>query len=480
MQHSPDALIVTGLGPGSLDRVPKIVRAILEDPARTIVLRTIHHPGAAELAALRPVETCDDLYEQSESFDEVYDAIADRVLGRAVQGLTVYAVPGSPLVGEFAVGKLLGREPGIELIPAESFVDAVLKCVGYDPFSRGLRIVNGHELPDPLALDCPTIIGHLDAPVVLADVAAALARVLPEGAEVVVCANLGADDEAVLVVNADEVPVDMAGFRTSLFVDTQPAGLVGVVGVSRRLRRDCPWDREQTHASLVTHLVEEVNELIEAIAALPADDDEIDYVAYDAVEEELGDVLLQVLFHSAIAAERGVFGIDDVAARLHEKLVRRHPHVYGDVTADSAAQVAANWDAIKADEKGGSKRTSLMDDVPAGVSALERAAHIQHRAAEVGFDWERPADILGVLENEITELNDAWEGAGDPVAELGDVLFTAVNLARHLDVSPEVVLHRATARFERRFRAMEEAGPLAGLHLDALEERWQAVKREVG
>lgn len=472
-------LIVTGLGPGDLSRVPEAMRSVLEDPARTIVVRTLHHPAAAQLAAVRPVESCDDLYEQGNGFDDVYSAIADRVLDRVAAGPTVYAVPGSPLVGEFAVAMLLERMPSLEIVPAESFVDAVLRQVGYDPFSRGLRVLNGHELPDPLVLDCPTIIGHLDAPAVLAEVAAILSRVLPEGAEVVVCVNLGAGDERVLSVPVDQVPADLGGYRTSLFVDTEPAGLFGLVGVSRRLRRECPWDREQTHVSLVAHLVEEVNELIEAISALPPADAEVDYAAYDGVEEELGDVLLQVLFHAAIAAERGVFGIDDVATRLQEKLVRRHPHVFGEVRADSAAQVASNWEEIKAGEKGRSWE-SLMDHVPAGVSSLERAAQIQGRAAEAGFDWDDATEIIDVLASEIAELSAAMAGDGDPADELGDVLFSAVNLARRLGLSSEVSLHRATARFERRFRAMEAAGPLAGLDLDALEKRWVAAKGQVG
>lgn len=472
-------LIVTGLGPGDLARVPESTRNILADPARKVVVRTLHHPAAAQLAAVRPVETCDDLYERGDGFDDVYTAIADRVMARMADGPTVYAVPGSPLVGEFAVGMLLERMPSLEIVPAESFVDAVLRRVGYDPFSRGLRILNGHELPDPLVLDCPTIVGHLDGPAVLADVAAAISRVLPEGAEVLVCANVGAGDEKVMSVPVDQVPADLSGYRTSLFIDTAPAGLFGLVGVSRHLRRECPWDQEQTHVTLVAHLVEEVNELIEAISALPPDDAEVDYAAYDGVEEELGDVLLQVLFHSAIAAERGVFSIDDVATRLQEKLIRRHPHVFGEAHADSAAQVASNWEEIKAGEKGRS-RESLMDHVPAGISSLERAAQIQGRAAKVGFDWDEPAEIIEVLTSEIAELSAALAGDGDPADELGDVLFSVVNLARRLGLSSEVSLHRSTARFERRFRAMEASGPLAGLDLNALEERWETAKGEVG
>ncbi|HEX2154579.1 MAG TPA: nucleoside triphosphate pyrophosphohydrolase [Acidimicrobiia bacterium] len=469
-------LTISGLGAGALSRLPAAHRAFLAETGRTVVVRTIHHPAAADLAEIRPVVACDDLYEESEHFDDVYDAIVARVRSHLELGPTVYAVPGSPLVGEFAVRHLLRAVPEAELMPAESFVDAVLRRVGYDPLSRGLRIINGHEVPDPLVLDAPTIVAHLDRPEILAEVAAILSRVLPEGAEVSVCANVGGDDEMVLRVPVDRVPPDLAGFRTSLFVDTEAAGLFGLIGVSRRLRRECPWDRAQTHVTLVRHLLEEAYELIEAISGLPDDGEEVDFVAYDAVEEELGDVLLQVLFHAVIAAERGAFGIDDVATRLREKLVRRHPHVFGDVEVADADEVASNWAQIKEEEKG--TAASLMDGIPVDLPALERAAAVQRRAAEVGFDWKNAGDITGVLREEVTELEAAMQGDGSPAHELGDVLFTAVNLLRRLDSSGEVVLRQATNRFERRFRAMEAGGPLEGLPLDEMERRWQAAKRE--
>lgn len=352
-------LIITGLGPGDLDRVPAATRALLEDPGRTVIVRTMEHPAAAQLAAVRTVETCDDLYAESDDFTSVYERICERVLVRAGTKPTVYAVPGSPLVGEFAVGLILDRLPDAEVIPAESFVDAILRAVGYDPFDRGLRIVNGHQLPEPLALDAPTIVGHLDAPAVLADVSAQLARVLPEGSSAVLCANVGSIDERVVRVPIDAVPSELAGFRTSLFVDTQPAGMFGLIGVSRRLRRECPWDREQTHSTLVAHLVEEVNELIEAISGLPSDD-EVDFVAYDAVEEELGDVLLQVLFHARVAEDAETdeerFDIDDVAGGLVAKLVRRHPHVFADGDASTPEEVEEAWARIKAEEKAAKSR----------------------------------------------------------------------------------------------------------------------------
>lgn len=440
------------------------------------MVRTLRHPAAGELAALRPVVSCDDLYERADAFDDVYSAIVDRVLSHVAVGPTVYAVPGSPTVGEFAVRRLLEAVPEAEVLAGESFVDAVLHRVGYDPLDRGLRLINGHEPPDPLFLDTPAVIGHLDRPEVLADLTAALSRVLPEGAEVTVCANLGADDEEVVVVPVDEVPARLAGFRTSMFVDTPPAGLAGLIEVSRRLRTECPWDRGQTHRTLVRHLVEEAYELIEAISDLPPDEEEVDFVAYDAVEEELGDVLLQVLFHATIATEKGAFGIDDVATRLREKLVRRHPHVFGDVEVADADEVATNWEQIKADEKG-SAGESLLDGIPAGVPALQRAESLQRKAAKVGFDWDETGDIVSVLRAEVSELEEALNGSGDPAHELGDVLFTAVNLLRRLDLSGEEVLRAASHRFEERFRSMEETGPLAGLTPEEMEERWQEAKR---
>jgi tetrapyrrole methylase family protein / MazG family protein len=469
-------LILAGLGPGDYSRLPAPHREILEDPDNRVLVRTLQHPAAEQLAERRPVTTCDDLYEGSETFEEVYAAIVERVAESLSRGPTVYAVPGSPLTGEFAVRLLLERFPGAEVLPAESFVDAILRAVGYDPFQRGLRILNGHELPSPLVLDCPTVIGHLDRPEILAEAAATVSRVLPEGALVTVVRDVGCTDEQIVAVEVDEVPAELAGLRTSLFIDTEPAGLFGLVGVGRRLRAECPWDRAQTHSSLVTHLMEESYELIEAIAGLPGEGESVDYVAYDGVEEELGDVLLQVLFHAAIAAENGAFDIDDVATRLQEKLVRRHPHVFGDVEVADASEVATNWDRIKAEEKGGAVG-GLIDGIPAGLPALERADKVQRRAAKVGLDWEGPEPVLGALRAEIEELAEAMEDSGDIAHELGDVLFTVVNLARKFELGPEETLRRAVARFESRVRAMEADGDLAGLSSAELDARWQAAKR---
>jgi tetrapyrrole methylase family protein/MazG family protein len=468
-------IIVTGLGPGDLDRIPGSVLSILLDPERAVIVRTRHHPGAEQLARLREISFCDDLYESAERFEDVYEAIVERLLEASETSSVVYAVPGSPLVGEFAVRKLLESGVEIELIPAESFVDAVLAEVGYDPLDRGLQILNGHELPEPLVLDKPTIIAHLDRPEILAEVAARVDRVLSEGSTVRVLAGLGSVDAVASESIASEIDSSLAGFRTSIFIDAEPGGLIGAVQTMMRLREECPWDREQTHQSLMKNLVEESYELIEAVGRLPEGDP--DWVAYAAVEDELGDVLLQVLFHAVIARQAGAFDIDDVAEVMRQKLVRRHPHVFGDVELGSAEEVKSNWDRIKEKERG-AVADSALDGVSSGVPALHRASKIQNRAAKVGFDWEEAAQVLPKVREELLELEEVLTDPVHAREELGDVLFSVVNLARHLGLDPEIALGQATNRFEARFRRMETEGSLDGLDLEGLNQRWDRAKEE--
>lgn len=466
-------ITVVGLGPAALDLLPTHTRAVLEDPAAHVIVRTLRHPAAADLAERREVETCDDLYETADTFDGVYAEIESRVVERAKDGPVVYAVPGSPFIGEFAVGMLVDGRPEIEVIAGESFVDAVCASIGYDPLERGLQIVNGHDLPDPLVLDKPTIIGHLDRAEGLADALAAISRVIPPEAEVTLLAGAGDPDADIVTGRPEQIDIGLAGLRTSLFVDVEPGGLVGAVHVMRRLREECPWDREQSHRSLLPNLVEEVYELMDAIEAMPVEGD--DWVAYAAVEDELGDVLLQVLFHEAIARESGGFDIDGVAEVLRQKLVRRHPHVFADVVAHDAATVKRNWDSIKEAEAGG-RRESALDGVPSGMPALQRASKLQNRAAKVGFDWPNAPEVLAKVSEELAELTQAIADEGDTEAELGDLIFTVVNVARHLGVDPELALRRSISTFERRFRAMEREGSLDGLELDDLNERWERAK----
>jgi len=311
-------ITVVGLGPGDLDRAPAPVTSLLLDPQTTVIARTAEHPAARQLAERRTVAFCDDLYETAPSFERVYAAIADRVIAAAADGPVVYATPGSPFVGEFAVRLLLDSGAEVEVMAGVSFVDTALREVGYDPLDRGLQILNGHDLPDPLVLDKPTIIAHLDRAEILADVCAAVGRVVADGAEVTLLAGLGATGARVITSPVDEVDASLAGQRTSLFVDAEPGGLIGAVKAARALSGRRPRSREDLKAILM----EESRELAAAIERLETGD-EPDWAGHAEVEDAVGDVLGQVLAHAAAARRAGAFDIDDAAEVLRRKLADR-------------------------------------------------------------------------------------------------------------------------------------------------------------
>jgi len=251
-----------------------------------------------------------------------------------------------------------------------------------------------------------------------------------------------------------------------------------LVEVMARLRAadGCPWDREQTHETLRPYLLEETYEALEAL----------DQKDWEEFRRELGDVLLQIVFHAQIAAEAGRFTMADVCQAIVDKLIHRHPHVFGDVEVDGADQVLRNWEQLKRAEKDDQERPpSALDGIPAALPALLRAQRVQSRAARVGFDWERIDGPLDKVEEEFAELRQAWR-TGDSRAvedEFGDLLFALVNVARFLDVSPEDALRRAVAKFERRFRAVEAAfreqgRELADASLAQMDAAWDRVKEE--
>lgn len=231
----------------------------------------------------------------------------------------------------------------------------------------------------------------------------------------------------------------------------------------------CPWDREQTHRSLLPNLIEEAYEVLEAIQ----NDDAVHMC------EELGDLLLQVVLHGEIAAETGAFDLDRIAHGIAEKLIRRHPHVYGESAVADTAGVLAQWDEIKKAEKGGAP-SGLLDGVSAALPSLSRAAKLQKKAAKVGFDWPDAAGVLEKITEETDEVRAALaqENAGAIAEEVGDLLFSVANLARKLNLDPEVLLATANDKFVRRFSAMEKGvgKPLEIATLDEMEAAWQTAK----
>jgi MazG family protein len=256
--------------------------------------------------------------------------------------------------------------------------------------------------------------------------------------------------------------------------------LLAIMARLRDKERGCPWDCEQDFATIAPYTIEEAYEVADAIARGDT----------AALKDELGDLLFQVVFHARIAEEAGLFGFDDVAAAVAGKMIRRHPHVFGDVKIASAAAQTAAWEAHKAEERAArataaGKAQSVLDGVALALPALLRAATIQRRAARIGFDWPQPRPVIAKLAEEIDELEVELEAGADPVRieeEIGDLLFAAVNLARKLDIDPEAALRGATAKFERRFRRVEAlaAERSAGGDLDALDALWQEVKEAEG
>jgi tetrapyrrole methylase family protein/MazG family protein len=246
-----------------------------------------------------------------------------------------------------------------------------------------------------------------------------------------------------------------------------------LVEVMARLRRGCPWDREQTHESLVPYLIEESYEVVDAVEGQSDGD----------LCEELGDLLLQIVFHAQLATERGKFSIADVVDSLANKMIRRHPHVFGDQAVSSVAEVWQNWEQLKALEPAAKGRASRLDGIPKGLGALQRAQKMQEKAARIGFDWPDVTGIRQKLAEEFAELEEARRSA-DPEAvreETGDVMFTLVNLARALGVDAEGAMRDANEKFYRRFAFMErraerEGRSLTDLSLDELEELWQLAK----
>jgi tetrapyrrole methylase family protein/MazG family protein len=249
----------------------------------------------------------------------------------------------------------------------------------------------------------------------------------------------------------------------------------------RRLRDECPWDREQTHESLARYAVEETYELVEAIGALGPDG-----AGDGELEEELGDVLLQVVLHSAIAEQEGRFTLGDVAATITAKMIRRHPHVFGDVEVAGAADVIANWADIKAAEKaslpeGASTTRSSLDGVPGELPALAYARELGSRAAKAGIDWDDPRGTLDKVREEVDEVDEAFDDSALVGGEIGDLLFAVANLARHRHVDPEVALRQASAKFRRRVQHLESLAATRAIDtrtcgLALLDDLWNEVK----
>lgn len=481
-------ILIIGLGAGDIDQLPLGVYKRLKQE-KNLFLRTKEHPVVAELEKEGlQFRSFDSVYEKHDQFSDVYEEITEFLLAEAEKAPVTYAVPGHPLIAERTVQLLLERGPlrdtEIEIGGGQSFLDAMFQALSIDPID-GFQLLDGTALSrDDLLLKNHTIIGQVYDAFVASDVKLTLMEKLPDEYEVFIVTAAGSSDEVIKKVPLFELDREMElSNLTSIYVPPVEDEQIlykdfrKLRGIISELRgpNGCPWDKKQTHQSLKKYLIEESYELLEAI-----DHDDIDHMI-----EELGDVLLQVMLHAQIGEDDGYFTIDDVIEGLSAKMVRRHPHVFGDKTAENEEEVMKNWQEIKEQEKGGAVK-SLLEGAGKGLPNLLKAYELQKEAAKVGFDWKTAAPILDKVKEEIDELSAEidTDGQQDEVElEYGDLLFALVNFARHYSINPEEALYKANQKFMRRFafieqKAAENGRSVADYTLEELDGFWNEAKKQ--
>ncbi|MCH5585865.1 nucleoside triphosphate pyrophosphohydrolase [Shimazuella sp. AN120528] len=478
-------ITIVGLGFGNEDSLSIGAWKLLQsgDP---IFLRTIDHPITPWMQKQGiPFKTFDHIYEKHDQFEPVYREIADELFRLADEhDHIIYAVPGHPMVAERTVQLLIQEGPAsstdIHVLGGGSFLDIAFARLEIDPV-EGFQLLDGTNLTESHVWNPSQhiLIGQVYSSFIASDVKLTLMQTYPDDYEVIIADALGVSGkEKITKVPLYELD-RQHGFSNLTSVYVPPAKDDSIfykqfsylVQIMRQLRspEGCPWDREQTHESLRPYLIEEAYEFIDAINQ---QDDQ-------AMVEELGDVLLQVIFHAVIAEERYGFSLSEVIENLNEKLIRRHPHVFGTAHADTPDKVVQTWDAVKETE-GKGKKDSILDDIPKSFPAVLMAYEQQKKAAKVGFDWDDVTGVLDKMKEELMELANA-PNSMEREKELGDVLFTVINIARFYKIDPEVALFQTTRKFDRRFRhvekrAKENGRPMEDYGIDQLEAWWQEAK----
>ncbi|MGI6168175.1 MAG: nucleoside triphosphate pyrophosphohydrolase [Christensenellales bacterium] len=463
-------ITIVGMGYGGAQDLTQAAYKVICGAGRLYV-QTARHPVAKYLENNGiAFHSLDKLYENAADFDELNQRIIQEISGQDC----VLGVLGDGVTGNAVVERLL----------AQGLADRIVPGVSLQAASAALRSCYGGCVMVPAAAFAQTVPGEqpmaffeLDRPLLAAEIKLHLQEYYPDETEVTLV-SLGAGDFSVRDLPLFELDwqKDWDAFTCLLvpaldFAALRRFGFGQLADIMVRLRGPggCPWDREQTHESLKQNLLEECYEVFEAI------DEQDD----DKLCEELGDVLLQVVFHGMIAQEQGRFSLRDIITGLCEKLIRRHPHIFGHAYAPTPDAVVNSWETIKKREKGFSCQSEVLKSVPVCLPSLMRSYKVQKKAANVGFDWEDPKDAFLKIEEETGELREA---RGEQVREeLGDLLFAVVNVARILKIEPELALKDAIDKFIRRFEAMETLAMGAGkqlfdMRLEEMDGLWDAVK----
>jgi tetrapyrrole methylase family protein/MazG family protein len=477
-------ITLLGLGPGDPKLLTREVWSVLQN-ASEIYLRTCQHPTISGLPEGVQVHSFDHLYENFESFEEVYGEIVTQVLnlGSRPEGV-IYAVPGHPFVAE-STGPEIYRQAKRAGIPVRvcdglSFLESVFSALGIDPYPHtalvdALTLVTGHHPPFPPST--PALIAQIYDAYIAAEVKLNLMNLYPDEHPVKLVHASGTDEmviEEIYLYEIDRSP--HIGLTTVLYLPPigECTSFEGLQEIAAHLRapEGCPWDRVQTHQSMRPHLMEEAYEVLAAIdAGEPA-----------KIQEELGDLMMVITMLMQIGEEEGDFTSADVIGSISTKLIRRHPHVFEDLQLEGEQAVLQNWEKLKAEERvaNGEAESGLLTGVSIALPALTQAQEYQSRAARVGFDWK---GIEGVIEKVVEELGEV-RNAPDDVSrsqELGDLLFSLVNLSRWYGVDAESALRAANARFQKRFSYIEASARARGRELttmsvEELDAIWDEAK----
>lgn len=478
-------LKIMGLGPGAYEALT--IGALKElKNNKNIYFRTEKHPTVDFLKDEGiKFESYDHAYEKYDSFDDVYKYIAEDLITKIKDDEDlIYAVPGHPLVAEKSVINLieLCKENNIqyEVLPAVSFVDAMMEALQVDPI-EGVKIIDAFDMKNQI-LDkrVGTIITQVYNNFIASEVKLRLLEGYEDDTEIIFVRAAGVEGlESIRKIPLYELDwQEDIDYLTSIYIPKDLGNkkdFQDLLDIIETLRNPggCPWDREQTHESLESALLEECYEVIDAIE----NEDE------DALIEELGDVLLQVVFHASIGKEDGYFDIMDVIGGISNKMINRHPHVFGNEEANTSEQVLVNWDEIKKEEKGIKTLTEEMQNIAKSLPATTRAYKVQKKAKKVGFDWDDVNCAMDKVKEELNEIKEVYNCEDKSIieGEVGDLLFACINVARFLEVDGELALDKTIKKFIKRFSYIENEAiknnkNLKDMTLEEMDKLWEEAK----
>jgi tetrapyrrole methylase family protein/MazG family protein len=478
-------ITIVGLGPGDPEHLTREAWTLIQS-ASEIYLRTRQHPVVPALPSDIKIHSFDAIYEEASSFEAVYTAIIEKILelGQRKQGV-VYAVPGHPFIAESTGPEIVRRARAagtpVKVVEGLSFIEPLQTALGLDPFPQtvlvdAFQIATAYQLPfEPHQ---PSIIAQVYNQSLAADLKLTLMSRYPDDHPVKLVHAAGTSDQLIEAIPLWQIDQsEYVGLLTALYLPALAGntGLPVLADIVARLRAPdgCPWDQEQTHESMRVHLIEETYEVIDAIDA--GDD--------DMLAEELGDLLFQIVFHAQLGYENEAFNLGHVISGIAQKLIRRHPHVFGDLEISTKDELLKNWERLKSEERAQEPETEkgMLDGLPAHLPALAQSQGYQERAARVGFDWPDVSGVYAKLAEELDEFKRA-ENQSDRIAEIGDLLFVVVRLAGWYDIDSEMALREANRRFKSRFRYLEaqarhQSRELRDYSLEGLNQLWDQAKR---